>query len=58
MGNPKRPREYAAEILQLKTREERKLALAKVPIDFRDIVTLHVNNAFDLARSKKRRQQQ
>lgn len=36
-----RPRQYAAQILQLKTREERNAALLQVPEEWRDLVRKH-----------------
>lgn len=42
----KRPRMFAAEILALKTREERQLALEKVPEHLRELVRRHVINEF------------
>ena len=42
----KRPRQYAEEILNLKTREERSAALAKVPDIYRSWVEEYVKEAF------------
>lgn len=36
-----RPRQYAAQILQLKTRAERNAALLQVPEEWRDLVRKH-----------------
>lgn len=36
-----RPRQYATQILQLKTREERNAALLQVPEEWRDLVRKH-----------------
>lgn len=36
-----RPRQYAAQILQLKTREERNAALLQAPENWRDLVRKH-----------------
>ncbi len=36
-----RPRQYAAQILQFKTREERNAALLEVPEEWRDLVRKH-----------------
>ncbi|MEW5668288.1 hypothetical protein AB1288_18405 [Pseudomonas putida] len=36
-----RPRQYAAQILQFKTREERNAALQEVPEEWRDLVRKH-----------------
>jgi len=44
---PKRPREYAAEITVLKTRDERVAALAKVPEDARGITRRYVEIHFE-----------
>lgn len=52
MINEKRPRQYAAEIMKLKTREERTNALEKVPDEFRGWVEFYVRDAFE--RNKKR----
>ena len=43
----KRPRHYAAEILKLKTKEERRAALDSVPEHLRDLVRKHVQAAYD-----------
>mgnify|MGYP003122870593 FL=1 len=47
----KAPRHYAAEIVELKTREERIAALEQVPDNMRGLVKLHVEIEF-----KKRKQ--
>ena len=47
----KPPRTYADEILELKTKEERREALEKVPEDIRQLVKFYVFNHF--ATSKK-----
>ncbi|RYD94159.1 MAG: hypothetical protein EOP50_09965 [Sphingobacteriales bacterium] len=36
-----RPRQYAAQIIQLRTREERNAALLQVPEEWRDLVRKH-----------------
>ena len=41
-----RPRDYAAQIIKMKTREERLEALLKVPEEWRDLVKKHVENEF------------
>ena len=46
-SNPKRPRHYAEEILQLKTREERLAALEQVPEGMRGMVKTHVEATFE-----------
>jgi hypothetical protein len=48
----KRPRQYAAEIAALPTRQERAAALAGVPAHLRDMVRAHVQTAFALSRRK------
>lgn len=48
----KPPRQYAVEILQLKTKEERREALSKVPENLRPIVKTHVQNWFRLTNPK------
>lgn len=45
----KRPRQYAAEIVKLKTREERRAALERVPPIYRETVMTHVTNTLKLA---------
>lgn len=52
----KRPRHYAAEIMQLKTREERRAALAEVPELYREIVMTHVRCWFELKNHKRERE--
>lgn len=42
----KRPRHYAAEIAALKTLEERRQALERVPPDFKELVKTHLTIAF------------
>jgi hypothetical protein len=42
----KRPRHYAQEIVKLKSREERKAALEKVPEEYRAMVKVHVETYF------------
>lgn len=42
----RRPRHYAEAILSLKTKEERRKALAEVPEQFREMVRIHVEHAF------------
>ena len=44
----KRPRHYIAEIMELKTREERKEALDRVPEEYREWVRKSVTNFFEL----------
>lgn len=48
----KRPREYAAEILELKTREERRQALEKVPENVREMVRKHVQAFWTLRQER------
>ena len=52
--NAKRPRHYAEEILQLKTREERLAALQNVPEDMRGAVRLHVEATFEKLKFRRR----
>lgn len=52
MRNEKRPREYAFEIYELKTKKERVEALKNVPEHFRDLVKKHVEAMF-MKRSMK-----
>ena len=42
----KRPRHYAAEIIQLTTREQRRDALNRVPEAWRELVAAHVRIAW------------
>tara|TARA_R100000773_G_scaffold22815_1_gene20099 strand:- start:10266 stop:10421 length:156 start_codon:yes stop_codon:yes gene_type:complete len=48
MQQEKRPRQYAAEIMALKTRAERREALDKVPDKYKDWVADLVKSAFSL----------
>lgn len=48
----KRPREYAAEILELKTREERRQALEKVPENVREMVRKQVQAFWTLRQER------
>ena len=50
----KRPRHWAEEILQLKTREERLSALQNVPEDMRGLVQSHVEAAFEKLKYRRR----
>jgi len=43
---PRRPRSYAAGIIQLRTRAERKAALERVPAHLRALVRKHVEIHF------------
>lgn len=44
----KRPREYAAEIVELNNLEERRQALAKVPAELQEMVKTHVKTFWAL----------
>lgn len=44
----KRPRDYAADIAHLKTRDERRTALEAVPPDMQQLVKAHVTNTLSL----------
>lgn len=46
LSNGKWPRQYAAEIMAMKTRDERRAALDKVPEHFRALVKKHVECQF------------
>ena len=48
----KRPRHYAEEIVKLKSREERKSALEKIPDEFKAMVKTHVEVYFLRKKSK------
>jgi hypothetical protein len=48
LNNEKRPRHYISEIMALKTREERKAALDRVPEEYREWVRTSVVNFFEL----------
>ena len=43
----KRPRQYASDIMELETVEERRAALKKVPKEYQKLVMKHVMIAFD-----------
>lgn len=45
--NERRPRQYAAEIIALRTKEERAAALARVPEHLRELTRRHVETEFD-----------
>jgi hypothetical protein len=46
METEKRPRQWAAEIMKISTREERVNKLAGVPQHLQDMVRTHVENTF------------
>ncbi len=48
-----RPRQYAAQILALKTKEERRAALARVPEHLQALTRKHVEIAFDQQQRKQ-----
>ncbi len=54
----KRPRHYAADIMALETREERRQALNEVPEHLRDWVAKLVKIQFDRRRAQKWRSTQ
>lgn len=54
-NSSKPPRAYAAEIVTLKSRDERRAALDKVPPVYRDMVRKHVENTLLLAWHWQRR---
>jgi len=43
------PRQYAADIVKLKSRDERRAALERVPPIYRDMVRRHVENTLSVA---------
>jgi hypothetical protein len=49
-----KPRHYAAQILALTTREERREALSKVPSDYQERVKLYVENEFERRKYTRR----
>ena len=49
----KKPRQYAAEYLKLKTREEKIEYIKTIPSHFKDMVRLHVKITKDRARMQK-----
>ena len=53
MNNFKRPRQYAAEIMMIKDREERRKALNQVPKDLRDWVKKLVVNAYEIRAARR-----
>lgn len=52
MTAEKRPRHYAAEILNLSTREARAAALNRVPAEYQEWVKTLVKNEFDRRRKR------
>ena len=50
---PKRPRQYAAEILDLATPAQRRQALDEVPDEWRDWVREYVETAFSLSAARR-----
>ena len=50
----KRPRNFAEEILQLKTREERLAALQNVPEGMRGLVQSHVEATFEKLKFRRK----
>ena len=55
INSEKRPREYAAEICALKTREERREALDKVPDKYKDWVAFYVTTSFSIKKHRRMR---
>lgn len=51
----KRPRHYAAEIIPLKTLTERREALTRVPVEWREWVAFYVKDFFAKRKLSKRR---
>lgn len=49
----KRPRHYAAEIAGIKTLEERRAALEKVPEHYKEIVRTHLKNTWFIKQHRK-----
>lgn len=54
MEGEKRPRHWAAEILNLPTREQRRERLQQVPEHLRDWVADYVKTEFELKNARKR----
>ena len=50
-----RPRHYAARIMELETREQRREALEKVPPHLRDLVKKHVEITYELRKVRRAR---
>lgn len=50
-----RPREHAAEIMQLRTKEERAARLSKVPESLRELVAKHVQIQFEMRKYRGNR---
>lgn len=48
------PRQYAAQILALHTKEERQTALAEVPDEYRELVKTHVMTAWHHPRANQK----
>lgn len=53
MTNKKRPREYASEIMQLKTKEDRIKALDAVPEHFKLWVKGYVKTSFEMRKMER-----
>lgn len=53
LNQGKWPRQYAAEILELKTRKERRDALSQCPEHLQSAIAKHVEIAFALKNQKK-----
>ena len=53
MISEKRPRHYAAEYLDLKTKEEKIEYIKTIPSHFKEMVRLHVKITKDRARMRK-----
>ncbi|NOR70005.1 MAG: hypothetical protein GQ532_09995 [Methylomarinum sp.] len=49
------PRDYAAEIIPLKTLAQRREALARVPVEWREWVAFYVKDFFTKRKLSKRR---
>lgn len=47
------PREYAGEIIKLKTKQQRIEAIKKVPENYKELVIKHVENHFEKRAFKK-----
>jgi hypothetical protein len=47
------PRQYAAEIMEMKTKKERREALEKCPEEFRGLIAKHVEISFAMRKIKR-----
>lgn len=53
---PKRPRQYASEIMAINTLQERRAMLNEVPVEYRDMVKHYILQAESLDESRQARE--